>query len=636
MDFFTALLRAYEAAEETGWVDNTQRSTNPLLPIYHTSRRSNGKDTIAVLLDNEGNFMKADFMADGESIIFPVTSDSVARSGKNPAPHPLVDKLTYYLSEINQEQYDTYHRQLNEWITQCQEPEVKTFLSHIQHFLLQDDFIEKIVHSLFGRVTSREGLKVTYLNSDDSEKVVDLSTTFLEFKIDQFIGYQTVSVTNYVDLHKAYISYVESNQQADIICNISGKQEVLAAKHRGLIGNAKLISVSNNIETYKGRFKEREDVFTVGNQTSEKIHLMAKFLLENEHTHAWLGSGQHLINWFSDDLTNETQLDITTPKVEEIEDAGIFDFGEISSYDTPKFQITEKNKKIRLSFIHGKKEFGDGATYYVAIVNKTNDGRVALKYFRQLAASQLLDNLNKWQDKYSWQFKKKNGEYAECPPSYIDIILAAYGVDRGRFLELDNDKFKSDQFQKLATSMIDGKDVPDTILGKLKDNIKQRQRYGNTWKKVLFVSLALLHKNNKEEFTPMLDHENKNRSYLFGRLLAIFELIEEVYNSSKNPKIDKKDVRVTNAERYWTAFSNQPATIMKVLDGKVRYCIDYLKTNEAGYWRKLENEMQEIVQLLSPIMNDKSVNQPLDYKFIFGYYAEKKYYYTKQVKESEE
>lgn len=145
---------------------------------------------------------------------------------------------------------------------------------------------------------------------------------------------------------------MESNQQADIICNISGKQEVLVTKHRGLIGNAKLISVSNNIETYKGRFKEREDVFTVGNQTSEKIHLMAKFLLENEHTHAWLGSGQYLINWFSDDLTNETQLDITTPKVE---DNGMFDFGETSSDDSPKFQVTEVNKKIRSAFIHGKK-----------------------------------------------------------------------------------------------------------------------------------------------------------------------------------------------------------------------------------------------------------------------------------------
>ena len=630
MDFFTALLRAYEAAEDTGWVDNAQKSSSPLLPIYHTSRRSNGKNTIAVLLDNEGNFMKADFMADGESIIFPVTSDSVARSGKNPAPHPLVDKLTYYLSEIDQGQYDAYHRQLDEWISQCQEQEVKRFLSHIQRFLLQDDFIEKIVQSLYGRVTSREGLKVTFLNSDDSEKTIDLSTAFLEFKIDQFIGYQTVSVTNYLDLHKAYISYVESNQQADIICNISGKQEVLAAKHRGLIGNAKLISVSNNIETYKGRFKEREDVFTVGNQTSEKIHLMAKFLLENEHTQAWLGSGQHLINWFSDDLTNETQLDITSPKVE---DNGMFDFGETSSDDSPKFQVTEVNKKIRSAFIHGKKEFGDGATYYVAIVNKTNDGRVALKYFRQLATSRLLDNLNKWQDRYSWQFKKKNGEYAECPPSYQDIVLAAYGVDRGRFLELDNDKFKSDQFQKLATSMIDGKDIPDTILGKLKDNIKQRQRYGNTWNKVLFVSLALLHKTNKEEFTPMLDHENKDRSYLFGRLLAIFELLELQRYHLDGSKND----RITNAERYWTAYTSQPAKLMMNLTNKIKPYEEAVKLNSPGIFNKLEKEREEIMVLLGPLMQERGINDPLDYRFIFGYYAEKQYFYTKQEKiESEE
>lgn len=574
--------------------------------------------------------MKADFMADGESIIFPVTSDSVARSGKNPAPHPLVDKLTYYLSEIDQGQYDAYHRQLDEWISQCQEQEVKRFLSHIQRFLLQDDFIEKIVQSLYGRVTSREGLKVTFLNSDDSEKTIDLSTAFLEFKIDQFIGYQTVSVTNYLDLHKVYISYVESNQQADIICNISGKQEVLAAKHRGLIGNAKLISVSNNIETYKGRFKEREDVFTVGNQTSEKIHLMAKFLLENEHTHAWLGSGQYLINWFSDDLTNETQLDITTPKVE---DNGMFDFGETSSDDSPKFQVTEVNKKIRSAFIHGKKEFGDGATYYVAIVNKTNDGRVALKYFRQLAASQLLDNLNKWQGRYSWQFKKQNGEYAECPPSYQDIVLAAYGVDRGRFLELDNDKFKSDQFQKLATSMIDGKDIPDTILGKLKDNIKQRQRYGNTWNKVLFVSLALLHKTNKEEFTPMLDHENKDRSYLFGRLLAIFELLELQRYQLDGSKND----RITNAERYWTAYTSQPAKLMMNLTNKIKPYEEAVKLNSPGIFNKLEKEREEIMVLLGPLMQERGINDPLDYRFIFGYYAEKQYFYTKQEKiESEE
>lgn len=133
----------------------------------------------------------------------------------------------------------------------------------------------------------------------------------------------------------------------------------------------------------------------------------------------------------------------------------------------------------------------------------------------------------------------------------------------------------------------------------------------------------------------MLDHENDDRSYLFGRLLAIYELIERAYNDSKKFN-NKEEQRVTNAERYWTSYSNQPATMMKILEDKIRYCIDYLQIKELGLWIKLDKERQEIVERLTPIMSDKSINQSLDYKFIFGYYAEKKFFYTKQIKEVEE
>lgn len=41
--------------------------------------------------------------------------------------------------------------------------------------------------------------------------------------------------------------------------------------------------------------------------------------------------------------------------------------------------------------------------------------------------------------------------------------------------------------------------------------------------------------------------------------------------------------------------------------------------------------------LLGPLMQERGINDPLDYRFIFGYYAEKQYFYTKQEKtESEE
>lgn len=623
MDFFTALLKAYENAEETGWVDSPEKGETILLPIYHTSLKSNGKNIITVKLDQSGQLIKAEFLDADKTIIFPVTSDSVARAGKNPAPHPLVDKLNYYVSEINQTQYETYHAQLENWISFCQDSQVKSYLQLIQQFIQQPEFLNLILKSLFSTEYKRDGLKIRTI-VDGKEKIIDLSAYFLEFTVDNFIGVQTVSVTNFKTLHEAYIDYIEAKEAQKIICNISGKEEVLATKHRGLIGNAKLISVSNNGETYKGRFKERDDVFTVGNQTSEKIHLMAKFFLENNNTHTWLGSGQHLINWFDDDLANQSLLDITKTSIDDEE--------EDDDDEVARSFISQDNKNIRDSFIRGRKLFHDSASYYAAILNKTNKGRIALKYFRQLEASQLLQHLEKWQSNYSWETRKKDGSYYQKTPSFNDIVTVAYGVDRDRFLELDNDSFRSDQFQKLVSSLLDGKPMPNSIVKKIEANIKQRQKYRKHWWQVQQVSLGILHKQNGEEFTPMLDHTNTDRSYLFGRLLAIFELMETVRYHLDGNESD----RITNAERYWTAYTGQPAKMMEHLMNKVKPYEEAVKLNRPWSWHKLDKERREIIELLSPMMSDKDFNHALDYRFIFGYYAEKKFYYTKQEKMIEE
>lgn len=131
----------------------------------------------------------------------------------------------------------------------------------------------------------------------------------------------------------------------------------------------------------------------------------------------------------------------------------------------------------------------------------------------------------------------------------------------------------------------------------------------------------------------MLDHENKNRSYLFGRLLAIFELLE-----LQRYQLDgSKNNRITNAERYWSAYTSQPAKLMMNLTNKIRPYEEAVKLDSPGIFKKLDKERVEIMDSLSPLMQDRGINDPLDYRFIFGYYAEKKYFYTKQEKsESEE
>lgn len=628
MDFFTSLLKTYEKAEQSGLVDQQNGEDSVLLPIYHTSLKSSGKNIISVKLDKDGHFFKAEFMGDKQTIIFPVTADSVARSGSAPAPHPLVDKLSYYVAEISQTQYGNFHEQFSSWIDHCEDGDVKIFLSTVQRFILQPDFLNQILQSLFGKDYQNDSLKVTYKGADEKEKTVDVSSCFLEFSIEQFQGFKTVSVSNFQALHQSYISFVASQRENLGICNISGREEQITNKHRGLMGNAKIISVSNKGEAYKGRFKEREDVFSVGYETSEKIHLMIKYLLDNNNTSTWLGGSQYLINWFSDDLSNDSQLDIVKPT---------FNDGFEDDEDEPEENVlltlsTQESKAIGTSFIRGEKRFGDNAVYYVAILNKTSNGRIALKYFRQLQVSRLLMNLNKWQERYSWEWRKKNGDYSLKTPTFNDMILAAYGVDRERFLELDNDNFKSDQYQKLVTSLLDGRPLPNTIVKKLENNIKERHRYRKHWNQVQFASLAILHKENREEFSPMLDHENTNRSYLFGRLLAIFELLEH-----QRYQLDGKDAgRITNAERYWSAYTNQPAKLMETLSSKIKPYEEVLKLTSYGIWLKLEKEKTEIIQLLAPLMDTKDFNSSLDYRFIFGYYAEKKFFYTKQHKESEE
>ena len=626
MDFFTSLLKAYEKAEEIGLVDQQDGHNPVLLPLYHTSLKSNSKNIISVKLDQDGSFYKAEVMADNQTIVFPVTANSVARSGSNPAPHPLVDKFSYYVSEANQTQYDDFHKQLANWIDYCDEGEVKGFLKKIQRFILQTDFLSSILQSLYGDYYQREGLKITYSDSDGKNKTVDLSAYFLEFSIVQFHGFKDESVTSYKELHQSYISFVRANQDNLGTCNISGRTEQITNKHRGLMGNAKIISVSNKGEAYKGRFKEREDVFSVGYETSEKIHLMIKYLLENKNSSTWLESSQYLINWFSDDLANESQLDIVKPEFNEL-----FEDSEDERDSLVFIKPNKENKKIGSSFIKGQKLFSNDAMYNIAILNKTSNGRIALKYFRQVQVSQLLKNLETWQENYSWEAKTKSGNYKLRTPTFNEIINAAYGIDRERYLELDNDSFKSDQYQQLVTALIDGRLIPNTIVKKLEDNIKQRQKYSKHWYQVQQVSLAVLQKQYGREFTPMLDHQETDRSYLFGRLLAIYELFE----TQRYALDGSSQERITNAERYWNAYTGQPAKMMNHLENKIKPYEEVLKLNRPGIWHKLEKERKEIIQLLTPLYAKKEFTQPLDYKFIFGYYAEKQFYYTKQTKENE-
>jgi len=625
LDFFTALMNAYDASVEQKLVDNYDSEDASVLPLYHTSMKSNGNDIILATLTKEGNLFKAEFIPEKEQIVFPVTNDSVARAGKNPPSHPLVDKLSYFFPD-NNELYKMHRSTFNDWFNNMSEAPEKQYLKIIQSFLENVDFLDQLLDKLYGKQSyNRKDLEVRYIEKENKEKKIDLSKVFLTFAITDFIGVKTVSVTDYVDLHKDYITYVESKADKIGFCDISGTKQQLTTKHRGLLGNAKLVSVSNNIETYKGRFKQGTDMVQIGYQTSEKIHLMLKYLLENKNSRRWLGSQQYLVNWFSDDIANQSEVDFSQ---------GTFlPFLGLEEVQTQSI-VSLENKNVGDSFIRGEKQFSDKANYYVAIIDKASNGRISLKFFRELKASHLLINLEKWEVNNSWtRYDITKQKMGIATPSLSQILLTSYGVERNGKLELDNDNFKKDQFQKLVISLIDGRPVPKNILKALDSNIRKRMNYDKTWRQVQFVTLAVFSHVNGEELAGVLDRENKDRSYLYGRLLAVLNHTEAATYSN-----DRENQRLTNAQKFWTSYTNHPAKTMQTLMDKTKSYEKNLRSTKPGLLIKLEREKQEIINDIGKYyLDSQEANKPLDYHFIFGFYAEQQFLYTKSTKiESEE
>lgn len=620
MSFLKSLLDAYNSSIEQGIVDKYDGNNTILLPLYHTSLKSSGEDIIRVELTKDSKIFNANFVLKDEVIIFPVTSDSVARSGKNPPSHPLVDKLSY-LSNENAELHELFLNAFNPWYYSLEDSEVKDFLKIIKKFISNSNFLDEVLGNLLdGREYKRIGLKIEYEQGDKKEKkTLDLSKTFLTFVINDFIGYKNISVTNYVELHNNYIHFVEQQNMKKIKCNISGQEEQQATKHRGLMGNAKLISVSNNTETYKGRFQSGSDIVQIGYQSSEKVHLMLKYLLENKNSRKWLSGQQYLINWFDNDVTNTDEVDILgfnlLPYEEEISQS----------------IVSSENKKIGNSFVIGKKKFFEDTGYYAAIVDKASNGRISLKYFRKLEASQLSKNLDVWQNKYSWErYDYNKNKMKIATPSFTQLLLSAYGIDRDGKLQLDNDSFKKDQYQKLVVNLIDGRSLPVNIFTAMNQNIRKRLNYSENWDQIQFVALAIFSEFEKgEELTPVLDKNNNNRSYLYGRLLAIFERIESAtYQREDGP------ARITNAQKFWTNYTNKPGSTMQILIERNLPYLKNLSQSNYGLFVKFEKEKNEIISLLYKHYGHlDELNEPLEYHFIFGYYTEMNYLFTKNESE---
>lgn len=640
-----ALYDTYNLALNANLVDRAEDidEKTVLLPLYHSNKKSNGNDIIQITLSTDGEFIKADWVPKDKYIIFPVTEGSIIRSS-GPAPHPLCDELSYLSKEIGSEKHDKYINEIKAWKNFIDQGHDNLTFDAIYTYIAKETVLDDVIKEIFGITDySIDDNKIVHFIDKDqkSQKWVPekVFITFLVEYPDAF--HKNLSVTTDKELHNNYIAYVRmlNKDKPKKYCNISNELTYCVKSHRGIMGNAKLISISNHNETYYGRFNTGEEVISIGYETSQKIHLMLKYFLENKNSSRWIGESSYLVNWFSDDISNSSGLQITDA-------ISAYDEDEDLDYDENEFLSFGGNISKNLNdYLTGRYRFiPQESKFYVMIIDKISNGRVSIKYFREINKSDLYKRVEAWYLSTRWGFYniKLQKIIQESPSIYTlaDYVMGTETEEKNNTtIVCHNKKLRAKTVERLLPCIIDGKKIPLDMVKRMLINLCKRSSYGKTWNSVVQAGCSILKKYKidyrlKDEVNQMLDENNKDRSYLYGRLLAIYEKLE----SDTLPKSsDESGNRSTNAERLWTVYTKTPARTLMILEDKVRPYKERLQKNKPRSYIYYERLIGKIIDDLSETENfDHEKNSPLTEDFVFGYYAQKQDLYKKRTEDKED
>lgn len=637
MSAINTLYKTYVNCEENGLVDRCDElnSKTVLLPLYHKNKRANGNDIITITINEDSKCIQALFVDKDQWIVFPVTESSSSRTS-SPSPHALCDDLSYLSTRINTDKHKLFMDNLLAWDQYNDEDLCFKELTIIKKYLLNEDIlldIGKYLHldnvniEINETENEKKDNEVTLVyNEKAKDKIVtsklkNFSKIFIEFSIeydDKVKKNYYVSRSNI--LHELHINYQEQlmKEKDRKTCAISGEDMYCTEIHRGTFGSSKLISISNNTEVYSGRFSSSKDykgVINIGFRTSNKIFNMLKYLLDNQQSHKNLGEDAHLFTWFVEENNFQYSIDLTGF-------SELYDLENEVDFDA----VSEYNKEIN-KILSGIKLGEITSNCCVMILEKTSNGRSSIKYFRELETSDLYDRVKGWYDSTSWEYYNINLK------TYKDSVTPLYKYANLLYGDLDKDqiicrnyKLKKQTLERLIPCIIDNKQIPEDIVRKAFNNCCQRYRYSNNkaWTQLIRFSCGILknNQNNKKEVKKMLDENNTNVSYLYGRLLAISEKVELDTFSEEEQKR-----RTTNAARLWSTFINRPATTWVVLHGKIQpYLLKpgYKGNTARNYYNLIVSDIMSKIDV-----NDESKNKKLSEDFIFGYYHQLKALYTK-------
>lgn len=575
-----------------------------LLPISHSTANAQ----IEITLSWDGEFITACKVVKSEAVtIIPVTEDSGAR-GSGITPHPLNDKLIYLagdykdyvLSEKTEKNhFDAYLKQLQGWCeSDCAHSGAKAVYDYLSKKCLIADLLRSqilVQDEETGKL--KEKVKIEGIAQEDA---------FVRFKIH----YQDLMHENntWADktLFDSFIAYNSKNMGEKQLCYATGKTLPCTYKHPAKIRNAgdkaKLISANDeNGFSYRGRFDNKEQANSVSYDFSQKMHNALKWLIIRQGIPL---DSLTLVVWESalQDIPNITKS---------FEDEMEFDDEETVIDTVPAY------KKQLSSMIFAYKEKLDlHSKIMIAAFDAATPGRLSMCMYSELATTDFCACLEKWHMDTAWfQFSGKRKKKIINSFSPYDIAECAFSTEQNGFLKC-KPEIKKDILLRLIPCITQARKVPPDILSalvhKASNPLAYKEHYNQ--RRVLETACGLIRKSiieKKGECEMALDENITDRSYLFGRLLAVADKAEyDTYDDN-----DKK-ARITNAKRYWHSFSKRPYQTWQIIEERLRPYLDKLGGLSVFYTKRINEIMSKIPY------EEFTVNKPLEPAYLLGYHCQ--------------
>lgn len=587
MGLLQKAIETYDAMEGLAGVYEVDKE--PLAPIGHMVTKAQ----IEVTIDADGCFRGAQAADKDRKIIIPVTEESSGRTS-SPAAHALCEQLGYLLGD-DEVKFSLYTQQLAQWAqSDNAHPKAIAVLKYIQQRTLRSDL-------------TAAGISVEKEKDMVCWRVIGLGAE------DHSAVWEDVS------LMKAYAACYLSQKQGDKnICMLTGENAWITWQHLkgafSLNGNAKIISANDSANfTYRGRFADPEEAASVGYLASQKAHNALKWLISNQGT---TQGGRAFVCW------NPQGSSVPKPTLP---------FLPACSEEPALPTYKSYRKKLQDKLMGVRNEWKPGSQVIIAAFDAATTGRLAITYYNELFGSDFLERLVFWDSTCCW---KDAFQGLQSPPLYT-IIAYAFGTQRGEAGKVEPDeKLVAPQMQRLLSCRIDQVAFPLDVMQRLVSRAGNLQLYSKTHRnRLLCTTCAVIRKyyidHHKEAFDLALEPERKDRSYQWGRMLAVLEKIER-------DTYDPEEKREPNAIRLQSVFVQRPGYAFKII-------MEQLKT--AYYPRLYVGQRVQYERLIGDIMEqiDLSMESPEDYgkalteAYLPGYYLQKSMLYTKkETDETEE